>query len=162
MAKFEDRWRELFPGNPFIHFFLDDYYNQQYETDQQFGKVFGVFSVLAIFIACLGLFGLSSLTAIQRTKEIGVRKVLGANVRSILSLMSRDYLLLLAISILAAVPLAWWIMSQWLEAFAYRIPLSWWIFTVPSLTVVVIALTTVSVHTIRAARANPATSLRYE
>ena len=162
MAKFEDHWRELFPGNPFIHFFLDDYYNQQYETDQQFGKVFGVFSMLAIFIACLGLFGLSSLTAIQRTKEIGVRKVLGANIRSILSLMSRDYLLLLAISILVAVPLAWWIMSQWLQAFAYRIPLSWWIFLVPSLTVVFIALATVSVHTLRAARTNPATSLRYE
>ncbi|MGC1241368.1 MAG: FtsX-like permease family protein, partial [Chryseosolibacter sp.] len=145
-----------------IHFFLDDHYNQQYEADQQFGKVFGIFSMLAIFIACLGLFGLSSLTAIQRTKEIGVRKVMGATVRSILSLMSRDYLTLLFLSILLAVPITWWVMSTWLEAFAYRIALSWWTFAAPSLAVVLIALLTVSIHTLRAARANPATSLRYE
>ena len=162
LVKFEEEWKALFPGNPFIHMFLDEHYNQQYQADQQFGKVFGVFSALAIFIACLGLFGLSSLTAIQRTKEIGVRKVLGASLRSILSLMSRDYLVLLLVSIVLAVPVAWWIMDGWLQEFAYRIPLSWWIFAVPSLAVVMIALVTVSVHTVRAARTNPATSLRYE
>lgn len=162
LAKFEDHWKALFPGNPFIHFFLDEHYNQQYQADQQFGKVFGVFSILAIFIACLGLFGLSSLTAIQRTKEIGVRKVLGATLRSILALMGRDYLLLLVVSIVMSVPLAWWIMEGWLQEFAYRIPLTWWIFAVPSLAVVVIALFTVSLHTYRTARTNPATSLRYE
>ncbi|HEY9487198.1 MAG TPA: ABC transporter permease, partial [Chryseosolibacter sp.] len=162
IVKFEDHWKALFPGNPFIHFFLDDHYNEQYQADQQFGKVFGVFSILAIFIACLGLFGLSSLTAIQRTKEIGVRKVLGATIQSILALMSRDYLMLLSVSIVLAIPIAWWIMRSWLQEFAYRIPLAWWIFVVPSLTVVLIALITVSVHTFRAARTNPATSLRYE
>ena len=162
MVKFEEHWRALFPGNPFIHFFLDEHYNEQYQADQQFGKVFGVFSLLAIFIASLGLFGLSSLTAVQRTKEIGVRKVLGASVQSILSLMSKDYIALLMISIALAVPAAWWIMSGWLEDFAYRIPLSWWIFAVPSLAVVFIALATVSLHTVKAARTNPATSLRYE
>ena len=162
LARFEEHWKSLFPGNPFIHLFLDDHYNEQYQADQQFGKVFGVFSVLAIFIACLGLFGLSSLTAIQRTKEIGVRKVLGATLRSILGLMSRDYIVLLFISIVLAVPVAWWIMDGWLQGFAYRIPLSWWIFAAPSLAVVTIALVTVSVHTLRAARTNPATSLRYE
>jgi putative ABC transport system permease protein len=98
MGRFEEEWKALFPGNPFIHLFLDDHYNEQYQADQQFGKIFGVFSALAIFIACLGLFGLSSLTAIQRTKEIGVRKVLGASLRSILALMSRDYLALLLVS----------------------------------------------------------------
>lgn len=162
LAKFEDHWKSVFPGNPFIHFFLDDHYDQQYQNDQQFGKVFGVFSLLAIFIACLGLFGLSSLTAIQRTKEIGIRKVLGATIRSILALMSRDYVVLLLISITLSVPLAWWIMDNWLQEFAYRIPLSWWIFFLPSLIVVAIALITVSVHTIRAARTSPSSSLRYE
>lgn len=102
------------------------------------------------------------LTAIQRTKEIGVRKVMGATVQSILTLMSRDYLVLLFVSIAVSVPIAWWVMSGWLEEFAYRIALSWWAFAVPSLAVVLIALITVSVHTLKAARTNPATSLRYE
>lgn len=162
LARFEEHWRALFPGNPFIHFFLDEHYNQQYQADQQFEKVFAIFSLLGIFIACLGLFGLSSLTAIQRTKEIGVRKVMGATVGSILGLMSKDYLALLLASIAFSVPVAWWVMSRWLEGFAYRISLSWWTFAIPGLTVVVIALLTVSLHTVRAARANPATSLRYE
>jgi putative ABC transport system permease protein len=152
----------MFPGNPFIHFFLDDHYDQQYQADQQFGKVFGIFSMLAIFIACLGLFGLSSLTAIQRTKEIGVRKVLGASVTSILALVGKDYLLLLTIAITLSVPVAWWIMSGWLEDFVYRIPLAWWIFVAPSVLVIGIALVTVSIHTIKAARSNPINSLRYE
>lgn len=162
LANFEDDWKQLFPGNPFIYFFLDDHYNQQYEADQQFGKVFGIFSALAIFIACLGLFGLSSLTAIQRTKEIGVRKVLGASVPSILTLISKDYILLLGIAIVVATPLAWWVMDTWLQDFAYRIKLDWLIFALPSLVVIAIALFTVSIHTLRAARVNPAKSLRYE
>ncbi len=162
VAKFEEHWKNLFPGNPFIYFFLDDHYNQQYQADQQFEKVFGIFSLLAIFIACLGLFGLSSLTAIQRTKEIGVRKVMGATDRSILALMSKDYLALLFVSMVLAVPIAWWVMSSWLQGFAYRIPLSWWTFAVPGSAVALIALLTVSFHTLRAARTNPATSLRYE
>ena len=162
LTNFEDDWKQLFPGNPFIYFFLDEHYNQQYEADQQFGEVFGIFSALAIFIACLGLFGLSSLTAIQRTKEIGVRKVLGASVPSILALISKDYILLLAISIVVATPLAWWVMDTWLQDFAYRIQLDWLIFALPSLVVIAIALFTVSIHTLRAARVNPAKSLRYE
>jgi putative ABC transport system permease protein len=162
LAKFEESWKSLFPGNPFNSFFLDDHYNQQYQSDQQFGKVFGIFSALAIFIACLGLFGLSSLTAIQRTKEIGVRKVMGASVPGILALVSKDYILLMLAAIAVAIPLAMWAMSSWLEAFAYRIELSWWIFAVPSLVVIFIALLTVSIHTLKAARTNPAKSLRYE
>jgi putative ABC transport system permease protein len=162
LASFEDDWKQFFPGNPFIYFFLNDHYNKQYEADQQFGKVFGIFSALAIFIACLGLFGLSSLTAIQRTKEIGVRKVLGASVPSILTLISKDYILLLGIAIVVATPLAWWVMDTWLQDFAYRIQLDWLIFALPSLVVIAIALFTVSIHTMRAARVNPARSLRYE
>lgn len=162
LATFQNDWKAVFPGNPFSFFFLDDHYNQQYQADQQFGKVFGMFSALAIFIACLGLFGLSSLTALQRTKEIGVRKVLGASIQSILGLVSKDYLLLMGIAIVLATPLAWWVMNAWLEAFASRIALSWWIFALPSLLVVFVALATVSIHTLKAARTNPAKSLRYE
>lgn len=162
LVKFEETWKAVFPGNPFIHFFLDDHYNQQYQADQQFGRVFGIFSSLAIFIACLGLFGLSSLTAIQRTKEIGIRKVLGASVPSILTLVGKDYVLLMLVSIGISTPLAWWIMNEWLSDFAYRISLEWWIFAVPSILVVAIALFTVSIHTMNAARINPAKSLRYE
>lgn len=162
LARFENEWKQLFPGNPFNYFFLDDHYNKQYQADQQFGKVFGVFSALAIFIACLGLFGLSSLTALQRTKEIGVRKVLGASVPSILRLVSRDYVLLMGVAIAIATPITWWIMNDWLQEFANRIVLAWWIFALPSLAVIVIALVTVSIHTLRAARTNPATALRYE
>ena len=162
LVKFEETWKAVFPGNPFIHYFLDDHYNQQYQADQQFGKVFGIFSSLAIFIACLGLFGLSSLTAIQRTKEIGVRKVLGASVTGILGLVSKDYVMLMLIAIVLSVPAAWWIMDAWLADFAYRISLTWWIFAIPSLVVIAIALLTVSIHTLKAARTNPAHSLRYE
>lgn len=162
MTRFEEVWKGLFPGNPLISFFLDEHYNQQYQADQQFGKVFGIFSGLAIIIACLGLFGLSSLTAIQRTKEIGVRKVLGASVPSILTLVSKDYFLLMVAAIFLSVPLAWWIMSGWLDDFAYRISLAWWIFAIPSFLVIAIALITVSIHTLKAARTNPVKSLRYE
>jgi putative ABC transport system permease protein len=162
LAEFEEIWKSLFPGNPFITFFLDDHYNKQYQADQQFGKVFGIFSALAIFIACLGLFGLSSLTAIQRTKEIGVRKVLGASISSILTLVSRDYIILMITAIVVAIPIAWWIMNSWLEEFAHRIDLAWWIFALPSLIVISIALLTVSIHTLKAARTNPTKSLRYE
>lgn len=162
MAKFESDWKELFPGNPFNFFFLDDKYNRQYQADQQFGEIFGVFAGLAIIIACLGLFGLSSLTAIQRTKEIGVRKVMGASVPGILVLVGKDYLMLLGVAIMVSVPVSWWIMNGWLQSFASRIPLSWILFAVPSLLTVVVALLTVSVHTVRAALVNPASSLRCE
>jgi putative ABC transport system permease protein len=162
LAKFELQWKELFPGNPFNYFFLDEHYNKQYQADQQFGIVFGIFSALAIFIACLGLFGLSSLTAIQRTKEIGVRKVLGASVSSILTLVSKDYALLIGFALVFATPLSWWIMNSWLQDFSNRIALEWWIFLLPSLLVISIALLTVSIHTLKAARTNPVKSLRYE
>jgi len=162
LAKFETQWKELFPGNPFSYFFLDEHYNKQYKADQQFGKIFGLFSGLAIFIACLGLFGLSSLTAIQRTKEIGVRKVLGASVSNILTLVSRDYVVLMGVAILLATPLTWWVMSNWLRGFANRIAIAWWIFALPSLMVIIIALLTVSIHTLKAATTNPVDSLRYE
>ncbi len=131
----EEKFKYHFPGNPFQFFFLDQYYNQQYQADQQFGKVFGVFAMLAIFIACLGLFGLSSYTVVQRTKEIGVRKVLGASVPQVITLLFKDFAILVMVAIVLAVPVSWWVMFNWLNEFANRIPLSWWIFVVPSLIV---------------------------
>ena len=162
LASFEQEWKEVFPGNPFAYFFLDEHYNKQYQADQQFGNVFGIFSGLAIFIACLGLFGLSSLNAIQRTKEIGIRKVLGASLIGLLKLITKDYVALISVAIILSVPLSAWVMNRWLQDFATRIPLSWWIFAIPSLTVVLIALITVGVHTLKAAMADPVKSLRYE
>jgi putative ABC transport system permease protein len=162
LAKFEEQWKAMFPGNPFIHFFLDDHYNQQYQADQQFGEIFGIFSGLAIVIACLGLFGLSSLTATQRTKEIGVRKVLGASVPGILGMIGKHYLYLMIIAIALSVPLSAWAMGEWLQNFENRIPLSWYIFALPGLVVIMVALITVSIHTLKVARVNPAKSMRYE
>ena len=162
IALAEEKFKTYFPGNPFQFFFLDQYYNQQYQADQQFGKVFGVFAALAIFIACLGLFGLSSYTVVQRTKEIGVRKVLGASVPQVIALLFKDFAILVTVAIVLAVPVSWWVMNNWLSEFANRISLSWWIFAVPSLIVIGIAWITISMHTYRAASANPVESLRYE
>ncbi|MFM9838185.1 MAG: ABC transporter permease [Cyclobacteriaceae bacterium] len=162
MAQFELVWKEIFPGNPFHYFFLDEHYNKQYQADQQFGNIFGIFSGLAIFIACLGLFGLSSLTALQRTKEIGIRKVLGASLLGILRLISKDFIVLITVAILLSIPLSAWIMNSWLQDFATRIPLAWWLFAIPGITVIVIALLTVSIHTLKAAMSDPVKSLRYE
>lgn len=162
MATLESDWQEVFPGNPFEYFFLDEHFDQQYKSDQQFGTIFSIFSALAIFIASLGLFGLSSLTAIQRTKEIGIRKVMGASLPGLLQLISKDFIILILIAIVFSIPLAIWIMNSWLQDFATRIPLSWWIFAIPSLTVVIITLVTVSVHTIKVATINPVKSLNYE
>lgn len=162
MVQFELAWKEIFPGNPFHYFFLDDHYNQQYKADQQFGNIFGIFAGLAIFIACMGLFGLSSLTALQRTKEIGIRKVLGASLLGILRLICKDFILLIGVAIVLSVPLSVWIMNAWLQDFATRIPLAWWLFAIPGISVVIIALLTVSIHTLKAAMTDPVKSLRYE
>ncbi|MES2734429.1 MAG: ABC transporter permease [Bacteroidota bacterium] len=162
LEKLRGSWNEIFPGNPFDHFFLNDFFNAQYKTDIQFGKVFQLFSALAIFIACLGLFGLALFTTTQRTKEIGVRKVLGANISSIVLLLSKDFIQLVLIANLLSWPLAYWGISQWLENYAFRIEISPWLFILPTLLVLLIALLTVSFQTWRAARQNPVKALRYE
>lgn len=158
----EENWRQFFAGNPLEYFFLDDHFNEQYKADQQFGTVFTVFSVLAIFVACLGLFGLAAFVAAKRTKEIGIRKVLGATVPGILKLLSTDFLKLIIVAVVLAIPMAYYGMDQWLSTFAFRIDLHWYIFAIPALAVSVIAISTVSFQTSRAARANPVKSLRYE
>lgn len=158
----EEQWATFFPGNPFEYTFLEDRFDEQYKADQQFGTVFTIFSVLAIFVACLGLFGLAAFVATKRTKEIGIRKVLGATVPGILRLLSTDFLKLIIVAVLLAIPLSYYGMDRWLSTFAFRIDLYWYIFVIPALAVFAIALATVSFQTSRAARANPVESLRYE
>jgi putative ABC transport system permease protein len=156
------KYDAFFPGNLFDFVFLDERFNRQYRDEQLFGKVFGLFACFAIFIACLGLFGLSLFSTMQRTKEIGVRKVLGASVSNILLLLSKDFLKLILVANLIAFPVAWWIMDHWLEDFAYRTTLSWWIFLLAAVLALLIAIVTISLQTIKASIANPVKSLRTE
>ncbi len=155
-------WNKFFPGNPFEYFFLDEHFDAQYRADQRFGKVFGLFTGLAILVACLGLFGLASFTTVQRTKEIGVRKVLGASVGQILNLLYKDFALLVVLAFLFATPLAWYATHRWLQGYAFRITPQWWLFAVPFLLVMGIALLTVSYQTLKAALSNPVKALRTE
>ena len=155
-------WNKFFPGNTFEYFFLDDHFDEQYKADQRFGQVFGLFTSLAILVACLGLFGLASFTTLQRTKEIGIRKVLGASVTNILKLLYREFALLLVIAFIIAAPVAWFATSNWLRGYAFRISLQWTYFVLPFVTIIAIALITVSFQSIKAAIANPVKSLRTE
>lgn len=151
-----------FPGNVFDYHFLDEKFNRQYSNDYLFGKVFSLFAALAILIACLGLSGLALLSATQRTKEIGIRKVLGASVTGIVLLLSKDFIKLVLLAIIIASPLAWYMMHLWLLDFAYRINISWWIFALAGLLSMVIALLVIGFQSVRSAIANPANSLRTE
>ncbi|AEE51708.1 ABC transporter permease [Haliscomenobacter hydrossis] len=150
------------PAYPFEYDFVDKDFNELYKSEQLIGKLARVFSFLAIFVACLGLFGLAAFSAEQRTKEIGVRKVLGASLGNIVTLMSREFLILVAISILVASPLAWYLMEQWLDDYEYRIQISWWVFAVVAVLTLSIAFFTVSFQSMRAALADPVKSLRSE
>ena len=149
-------------GVPFSYTFMDNDFDSMYHAEQQTGQIFIAFAVFAILIACLGLFGLVTYAAEQRTKEIGIRKVLGARVAGIVGLLSKDFTILVGIAALIAFPAAWWAMYKWLETFAYRTEISWWIFLVAGAVALAIALLTVSIQTIRAALANPIKSLRSE
>ncbi|MFZ6013499.1 MAG: ABC transporter permease [Bacteroidota bacterium] len=155
-------WSEVFPGNPFDYFFLEDFFDAQYNNEQNFGHVFGLFAGLAILIACLGLFGLTSYMTILRTKEIGIRKILGSSSLGIVRLLSRDFMLWVLIAFVLACPVSAYLMSQWLEQFAYRIEMSVWIFVLAGLICFVIALFTVSWKSWQAANINPTHALRYE
>ena len=157
-----DEWNVFAVDAPFAYSFLSDDFNAVYRAEQQTGRVLGLFAGLTIFIACLGLFGLATFTAQQRTKEIGVRKVLGASVGSIIALLSKDFLKLVLIAIVIASPLAWYIMNRWLQNFAYKITIDWWVFALAGLLAVGIALLTVSFQSVRAALMNPVKSLRSE
>lgn len=158
----ESKFHAAKQGLPFSYTFMDDDFNKLYHAEQQTGQVFITFAIFAILIACLGLFGLVTYAAEQRTKEIGIRKVLGASVSSIVGLISKDFTMLVGISALIAFPVAWWAMYKWLDTFAYRTEISWWIFVLAGAVAFAIALLTVSIQTMRAALVNPVKSLRSE
>jgi putative ABC transport system permease protein len=161
-ASVEQIWDRHYPSDPFSYFFLDDAFDHQYKADLRFGQVFGLFAFLAIGIACFGLLSLSAYNVIQRTKEIGIRKVLGASVGNIVALLSSEFFFLVLLGILIATPIAWYVMKGWLQGFAYRIPIHWWVFVVAGSLAVLIALLAVSYHAFKAALANPVISLRME
>ncbi|HEY4935082.1 MAG TPA: FtsX-like permease family protein, partial [Puia sp.] len=162
ISAIENKWNTLIPARPFSYFFLDEFFDKQYRSEQRFGKLFLNFAILAIIISCLGLLGLASYSTMQRTREIGIRKVLGATVSNIVNLLSKDFLKLVIIAIIIASPLAWYAMHKWLQDFAYRIPISWWVFAVAAITAALIAILTVSFQAIKAAVSNPVISLRSE
>ena len=158
----EALYKESFPGNPFDYYFLDTFFDKQYKDDQQFAKIFGLFAMLAILIACLGLWGLAAFTTTQKLKEISIRKVLGASVLSIMSLLSGQFMKLVLIASVIAVPLTWYGIDTWLDNFAFRIDLEWDLFVVPAAILGLIALITISFQIFRGASLNPATTLRAE
>jgi len=162
IASIESKWKSFIPNRPFSYYFLDEFFDKQYRSEDRFGRLFLNFAILAIFISCLGLLGLASYSTMQRTKEIGIRKVLGASVGNIVNLLSREFLLLVVISFVVAAPLAWYFMYKWLAGFAYRMTIGWWVFVMAGILAVLIALFTVSFQAIKAAIANPVKSLRTE
>ena len=156
------KWNDLKAESPFTYSFLDDRFNKTYKAEKNIGRILGIFAGLTIFVACLGLFGLATFTAERRTKEIGIRKVLGADVKGIVSLLSKDFLKLVFVAFLFASPVAWFIMNKWLQDFAYRIQISWWIFLIAAIGSLLIALLTVGLRAVQAAVSNPVKSLRTE
>jgi putative ABC transport system permease protein len=162
LSAIEEQWKTFFPGNPVDYFFLDQFFNRQYKSERQFGEIFTLFTILAIFIACLGLFGLASFMTAQRTKEIGIRKVLGSSATHIVLLLSKGFIQLVLIANLIAWPLAWWLMNNWLESFPYRITINPLLFLLSGLGVIAIAFLSVGLQTLKAALINPAKTLKYE
>jgi putative ABC transport system permease protein len=162
IAAFESEWKKATNNYPFSYSFLDATIAQMYESDMRWQRAMRAASFFAILIACMGLFGLSAITAVNRRKEIGIRKILGAGVRDLVAMLASGFVAMVGVSILIAVPLAWWIMNKWLEDFAYRIEISWWMFVAVGSMALVVALVTMSFQVLRAARANPVEALRSE
>ena len=163
IGKIEEAWKSVAPGLPLIYNFSDETYDAQYKDEARFGKLFICLATLAIFISCLGLYGLSAFSTVQRTKEIGIRKILGASSFDIVNSLSRDFLKLVLLAAVIASPLAWLAMQQWLEHnYAYRISIGWQVFATAGIIAVTIAFVTVCFHTVKAATANPVNSLRTE
>jgi putative ABC transport system permease protein len=155
-------WKKIAPNEPFTYSFLNEEFDNMYRSEERSGKIFISFAVLAILIACLGLFGLAAYAAEQRTKEIGIRKVLGATVSNIVGMLSKDFLKLVLLASLIAFPVSWWIMNKWLQDFAYRIHIDWWVFVLATAMAFSIAIITVSFQAIKAALTNPVKNLRTE
>jgi putative ABC transport system permease protein len=162
LAQINSAWKELNPNIQINYSFMDQDFDASYRTEQRTGQIFIIFTTLAIVIACLGLFGLAAYAAEQRTKEIGIRKVLGASVTAITRMLSIDFVKLVGISILIASPIAWYLMNLWLRDFAYRINIQWWVLVAAGGAALLVAVITVSFQSIRAALANPVDSLKNE
>lgn len=162
LAMMKQKWDSFNTGEPFTYAFMDDLYNKTYAAEQKTGTIMTIFSVLTILVACLGLFGLATYTAEQRTKEIGIRKVLGASTGQVTRMLSKEFLRLVLIASLIAFPAAWWAMNKWLQGFAYRTQISWWVFVIAGALTILIALITIGFRAVRAALANPVKSLRAE
>jgi putative ABC transport system permease protein len=162
IAFIQSVWKKNFPDHPFEYQFLDDHFNDVYRADSQVSTIIGILAALAIIISCLGLFGLASYSAERRIKEVGIRKVLGASVNNIVSMLSKDFLKYVLIAALIALPIAWFSVHKWLEDYAYRVEISWWIFLASLLVAIAIAFITISFQAIKAAVANPVKSLRSE
>jgi putative ABC transport system permease protein len=162
IAAIKKLWDRYFPADPYSYFFLDEFFDRQYAENQRFGEVFGLFASLTILIACFGLLGLSAYSVIQRTKEIGIRKVLGASTQNLLFVLSKDFLILISIAFVIAVPMTWLAMNSWLQGFAYRTGMSWWVFAAAGALAILIALIIVGFQALKASLANPIKSLRSE
>jgi putative ABC transport system permease protein len=161
-ATLKKSWNDFGPEDPLTYSFLDERFENSYKAEQRIGMILAIFAGLTIFVACLGLFGLAKFTAEQRTKEIGIRKVLGASVSQVSTMLSKEFVKLVLIACVIAFPLAWWAMNKWLEDFAYRVNIGWWVFIIAGVVALLIALFTVSFQAIKAAIANPVKSLRTE
>lgn len=162
LATMKKEWDKFKPEQPFTYDFMDDLYNKTYAAEQKTGTILNIFAVLTIFVACLGLLGLVTYAAEQRTREIGIRKVLGASVSQLIQLLSKDFIILVCIASLIAFPVAYWVMNKWLESFAYRIHINWWMFIVAGSMAIMIAMITISFQAIKSAIVNPTKSLRTE
>jgi ABC-type antimicrobial peptide transport system permease subunit len=162
LAKVEAVFRKYNPAAPFEYKFTDEEYARKFEDEKRIGNLSTFFAILAVFISCLGLFGLASFVAEQRTKEIGVRKVLGASVFNLWQMLSKDFVNLVIISCAIAIPISWYFLHQWLQKYTYRTDISWWIFLVAGMGAMVITLITISYQAIKAALMNPVNSLRSE
>jgi putative ABC transport system permease protein len=162
LADIKSKWDKANPVAPFSYYFLDEHFASLYAAEQRTGQIFSAFAIIAILIACLGLFGLATYITQQRVKEIGIRKIFGATVPDLILLVSKEFLRLVIIAFLLAIPLAWWAMHKWLQDYQYRIDLKWWMFLAAGVLVMVIAVLTVSFQSVKAAYANPVKSLRTE
>ena len=157
-----EAWSKTFPGNPFDYFFLQDFYQQQYQSEERFSKASRLGTIVTVWVALLGLIALISTTTLKKRKEIGIRKVLGASVNSILLLLTRRLILLVILACALALPIAYGLVTRWLENYAFRVELSGWLFIIPTLVIIILVILTLSYHTWRAARTNPVNVLRYE
>jgi putative ABC transport system permease protein len=162
VAGVESKWKSLAPGQPFVYSFMDEWFDDMYRVEQRTGKLGFTFAIIAILIACLGLFGLASYMTEQRVKEIGVRKVLGASVTNLTTMLSKDFIKLVVIASFITIPVAWWVMGKWLQDFAFRVNIAWWVFAAAVFIALMIALVTVSSQAVKAALQNPVKSLRTE